>query len=85
VRDADSSLAVRNRAAKGRNATWFEGKAARLAKRAWRMGYHGLACVIAVAWDTQMSPGDVRDLRASQMATAGAGQLFFTECQSEAC
>ena len=26
-----------------------------------------------------MSPGDVRALRASQMATAGAGLLFFTE------
>jgi len=79
VRDADPSLAVRNSAAKGRSARWSEGEAARLAKWAWRMGFHGLAAVIGVAWDTQMSPGDVRALRASQMATAGSGTLFFTE------
>jgi len=78
-RDEDPSLAVRNSAEKGRSARWSEGEATRLAKRAWRMGYYGLSAVIAVAWDTQMSPGDVRALRASQMATAGAGTLFFTE------
>ena len=43
------------------------------------MEFFGLAAVICVAWDTQMSPGDVRSLRASQIATAGQGQLFFTE------
>lgn len=79
VRDADPSLAVRNRAAKGRSQIWSEGEAARLAKMAWRMGYYGLAAVIGVAWDTQMSPGDVRALRASQLATIGQGKLFFTE------
>ncbi|GLK71269.1 hypothetical protein KHC23_10880 [Ancylobacter dichloromethanicus] len=79
VRDADPSLGVRNRAAAGRNATWTEGEAVRLFKRAWRMGFHGLAAVIAVAWDTQMSPGDVRALRASQFARGGTGTVFFTQ------
>jgi hypothetical protein len=79
VRDADLSLAVRNSAARGRSQQWSEGEAVRLAKRAWRMGYYGLSAVIGVAWDTQMNPGDVRALRASQMATAGAGTLFFAE------
>lgn len=78
-REDDPSRGVRNSAAKGRSQRWSEGEAARLAKRAWRMGFHGLAAVIGVSWDTQMSPGDVRALRASQMATAGAGMLFFTE------
>ncbi|MFD2646394.1 hypothetical protein ACFSX5_01140 [Devosia albogilva] len=78
-RDADPSLGVRNVAAKGRNETWIEGEAVRLAKRAWRMGYYGLAAAIATGWDTQLSPGDVRNLRASQLATAGHGDLFFTE------
>ena len=78
-RDGDPSLGVRNTAAAGRSATWSEGEAVRLVKRAWRMGFHGLAAVIAVAWDTQLSPGDVRALRASQMATGGPGTLFFTE------
>jgi hypothetical protein len=48
MREADPSLGVRNRAAPGRSATWSEGEVARVAKRAWRMGYYGLAAVIAV-------------------------------------
>jgi hypothetical protein len=79
MRDADPSLGVRNRASPGRNLVWSEGEVVRAFKRAWRMGYRGLAAVIAVAWDTQLSPGDVRDLRASQMATGGSGSVFFTE------
>lgn len=76
---ADPSRGVRNRAAAGRSETWSEGEIARVAKRAWRMGYYGLAAVIAVAWDTQLSPGDVRALRASQLARGTAGEAFFTE------
>jgi hypothetical protein len=80
ARDADPSLSVRNRAAPGRNLQWSEGEVVRVAKRAWRMGYHGLTAVIAVAWDTQLSPGDVRVLRASQLMVAtSAGEAFFTE------
>jgi hypothetical protein len=79
IRDADPSLGMRNRAAPGRNLQWSEGEVVRVAKRAWRMGYHGLAAVIAVAWDTQLLPGDVRVLRASQLARGVAGEAFFTE------
>jgi hypothetical protein len=79
VRDADPSLGVRNRAAPGRSATWSEGEVARLFKRAWRDGYHGLAAVIAVAWSTQMSPGDVRALRAAQLVRNATGAVFFTD------
>lgn len=78
-RDADPSLGVRNSAAAGRTATWSEGEAVRLVKRAWRMRFYGLAAAIATAWDTQLAPGDVRALAASQMAIAGPGRLFFTE------
>jgi hypothetical protein len=78
-REDDPSLGVRNRAAPGRNLEWTEGEVVRAAKRAWRMGYYGLAAVIAVAWDTQLSPGDVRALRASQMARRASGEAFFTE------
>jgi hypothetical protein len=79
LRDADPSLGVRNTAAPGRNLQWSEGEVVRAAKRAWRMDYYGLAAVIAVAWDTQLSPGDVRALRASQLARGVAGEAFFTE------
>jgi hypothetical protein len=77
-RDADPSLGVRNRAAKGREAIWAEGEAVRMFKRAWRDGYHGLAACIAVAWSSQLSPGDVRGLRASQLARNATGAMFFT-------
>lgn len=79
TRDADPSLGVRNTAAAGRSATWAEGEAVRLYKRAWRMGYHGLAAIVAVAWSTGMSPGDVRALRASQLRRGTAGAAFFTD------
>jgi hypothetical protein len=78
-RDDDPSLGVRNRAAPGRSDTWTEGEVVRLFKRAWRMKYYGLAAAIAVAWDTQLSPGDVRSLRASQLAKASDGEVFFTQ------
>jgi hypothetical protein len=78
VRDEDPSLGLRNRAAKGRSETWAEGEVARLFKRAWRMSFHGLAAVIAVAWDSQLSPGDIRSLTASQVSRSPSGALFFT-------
>lgn len=78
VRDADPSLGVRNRAPPGRSATWTEGEVVRLYKRAVRDGYHGLAAVIAIAWASQLSPGDVRALRASQLAKHTNGAVFFT-------
>jgi hypothetical protein len=79
VRDADPSLGVRNRAAPGRSATWSEGEAGRLFKRAWRLGYHALSAIIAISWDTQLSPGDVRTLRASQLSRGSGGAIFFSE------
>jgi hypothetical protein len=78
-READPSLGVRNRAAAGRSETWTEGEAVRLFKRAWRDGYFGLAAIIAVSWSTQLSPGDVRALRASQLAKAASGEAFFAD------
>jgi len=78
-RDADPSLGVRNTAAAGRSATWTEGEASRMFKRAWREGYFGLAAVMGVAWSTQMSPGDVRALRASQLAKSTDGMAYFAE------
>ena len=79
VRDADPSLGVRNTAAPGRSLSWKEAEAARLFKRAWREGYLGLAAMMAVAWDTQLSPGDVRTLCPSQLRTDATGAIFFTE------
>lgn len=76
ARGADPSLAVINKAPKPRHQRWSEGEVVRLAKGAWRKGYRGLACCIAVAWDTQFSPVDVRTLAARHCATVG-GRLVF--------
>lgn len=61
-RDDDPSLGVRRKAPVARHAIWYEGEAVRLIKGAWRMGFKGLAAALAVAWDTQLSPVDVRKL-----------------------
>jgi len=45
-------------------------------KGAWRMGYHGLAALLAIAWDTQLAPIDCRRLTPSQMARNGRGVTF---------
>src|SRR6185369_3263300 len=56
--------------------TWSEGEAVRLVKRAWRMGYRGLAAALAVAWDTMLSPVDVRSLTRAQLSHDAQGPLF---------
>jgi hypothetical protein len=47
-----------------------------LVKAAWRHGYQGLARIIAIAWDTQFSPVEVRTLRERHRAAHG-GRLIF--------
>lgn len=76
ARGADPSLGVRNRAPQPRHQRWSEGEAVRLVKAAWQRGYRGLACIIAIAWDTQFSPVDVRMLRERHRAAHG-GRLIF--------
>jgi hypothetical protein len=56
-----------------------EGEVVRLAKAAWRIGYRGLAAVIATSWDTQLSPVDVRSLTAAQAVTDASGLAFLIE------
>jgi hypothetical protein len=59
----DPSLGFQNHAAQARQVFWEFLEVRRLCRRAWEEGYYGLAAVIAVAWDTSMSPVDVRSLR----------------------
>ncbi len=73
---ADPSRIMRNTAPKGRREVWSEGEVARIGKMAWRLGYRGLAAIIAVAWDTSFSPVDVRRLMASQRHRDARGGFF---------
>ena len=79
ARDSDPSLGVRNIEPKTRTAVWSHAEALKLAKTAWRHGYFGLCAVIAVAWDTSLSPIDVRGLSLSQRQ----GDVFHLERAKE--
>jgi hypothetical protein len=71
VAGQDPSAAIRRETPKPRNAVWTAGEVVRMAKGAWRAGYRGLACIIAVAWDTGFSPVDVRTLTPGDAFEAG--------------
>ncbi len=75
-RDADPSLGLRNKAPQPRYQRWSEGETVRLVKAAWRRKYRGLACIIAVCWDTQFSPVDARGLRARHLRREADGPWF---------
>lgn len=74
--DSDPSLSIRKTGVAGRTETWREGEVVRLVKGAWRSGHRGLACIIAVAWDTGFAPVDVRTLTPSQAVTSGSEMAF---------
>lgn len=78
-KNADPSSGVRNTEPAPRQATWSEGEVVRLTKAAWRAGYRGLAAVIAVAWDSQLSPVDVRRLTAAQRVRDAHGLAFLLD------
>ncbi|HEY5829290.1 MAG TPA: hypothetical protein VIV01_13095, partial [Hyphomicrobiaceae bacterium] len=50
-----------------------------LVKEAWRLGYRGLAVLLAVAWDSQLSPVDARRLSPGQMRRDPVGVWFEVE------
>lgn len=74
--DRDPSLMFANSAPQPRSALWREGEAVRLVKQAWRDGYKGLAALLAAAWDTQLSPVDVRRLGARDLKRDRVGLWF---------
>ncbi len=78
VADADPSAGVRRKTPRGRSQVWHEGEVVRLAKSAWRLGYRGLACIIAVAWDTGFSPVDVRNLTLNHRIEVVTGSWAFS-------
>jgi hypothetical protein len=84
ARTADPSLGIRNFAPAPRWQRWSEGETVRLVKTAWRHGYRGLACIIAVAWDTQFSPVDVRTLAERHRAKVSGRLVFDRQAEGRA-
>jgi hypothetical protein len=74
--DEDPSSGIRRKTPKGRSARWDFDEVRRLVKRAWRMGFHGAACAIAVTWDSQFSPVDVRKLAGRHVRESGDRLIF---------
>lgn len=77
--DKDPSFGIRRKTPKKRREIWTEGEAVRLVKHAWRTGYRGLAVALAVAWDTLLSPVDVRTLTKAQMKGDAEGPFFHRD------
>lgn len=76
VAGADPSLGVRNTEPERRQAVWTHEDARLLVRGAWTSGYRGLAAIIAVAWDSSLSPVDVRKLTLAQRSRDGRGDIF---------
>lgn len=76
-RDADPSLGVRNVEPERRQTLWTYQEARALVKAAWRAGYLGLAAIIAAAWDSSLSPVDLRGLTPAQRVTDEGGVAFI--------
>ena len=75
----DPSFQFANTAPRPRQAVWSEGETIRLVKQSWRSEYHGLAALLATAWDSQLSPVDVRGLKVSQRRRDAAGTWFAVD------
>ncbi len=77
-RKKDPSKAIRRATPQARSGVWREGEVVRLVKTALRSQFHGLACIIAVAWDSALSPVDARKLTFFQMDHfADAGKVII--------
>ncbi len=74
--DPDPSLALTKHNPSPRTEVWSEGEWVRLVKAAIRMNYHGLACIMAVTWDTIFQPGDTRGLTLSHIHASGDEWAF---------
>lgn len=74
--NADPALGVRNTEPEKRQQIWSFLEVIKLVKTAWRHGYYGLAAIMAVAWDSQFSPVDVRTLRLRQRVKDAVGTVF---------
>jgi hypothetical protein len=76
---SDPSLTFTNSAPPPRQEVWPQRDVLRLVQRAWREHYYGLAALLAVAWDTMLSPIDVRSLTGGQRGNDGHGSVFALE------
>jgi hypothetical protein len=75
----DPSLAFSNTAPAPRQEVWQHAEVLKLVARAWSDGKRGLAALMAVIWDSMLSPGDARTLTPGQRARDTQGAMFFLD------
>jgi hypothetical protein len=75
----DPAKAFANGAPDPRQAIWLRREVLKLVQTAWRYKFYGLAALMAVAWDTMLSPIDARSLSGGQAANDAHGMLFFLD------
>lgn len=75
----DPSLVFANTAPDPRQDVWRFDETLLLVKGAIKADKRGLAALMAVIWDSMLSPGDARTLTAGQMARDHQGAMFFLD------
>jgi hypothetical protein len=78
-READPSLTFANTQPQPRQELWQRHEVLRLVQRAWRRDKRGLAALMAVIWDSMLSPGDARTLTSGHLARDTGGAMFFLD------
>jgi hypothetical protein len=76
---ADPSKNFRNTPPKPRDQVWYRREVHKLVQVAWRNEYYGLAALMAVAWDSQLSPIDNRTLTLAQVRSDNIGIYFAVD------
>src|SRR5579864_7715317 len=72
----DPAKSFANSAPQPRQEIWLRREVLKLVQIAWRHKFYGLAACMAVAWDSMVSPVDVRGLKLAQ-ARQDAGGIHF--------
>lgn len=72
----DPSKAFRNSEPDPRNAIWLRHEVLKLVQIAWRNEFFGLAALMAVSWDSMLSPVDGRSLTPAHATNDGFGIVF---------
>jgi hypothetical protein len=80
-KEADPTLTFANTPPQPRQDVWQHHEVLQLVEHAWTHAKpkKGLAALMAVIWDSMLSPGDARTLTPGQMSRDGEGALFFLD------
>jgi hypothetical protein len=76
---ADPSHNFANTPPKPRDQVWYRREVHKLVQIAWRNEYYGLAALMSVAWDSQLSPIDNRTLTLAQVRNDNVGIYFAVD------